>query len=53
MLQKITNIEDFFIPVNPFKSHGQYSKSSLRRALDLIHNDRPIGIFPASEVSSL
>ncbi|MDQ3289930.1 MAG: lysophospholipid acyltransferase family protein, partial [Bacteroidota bacterium] len=53
MLQKITNIEDFFIPVNPFKTHDAYNVPGLRRAMDLIHNDSPLGLFPGGEVSSL
>ncbi|MDQ4139467.1 MAG: lysophospholipid acyltransferase family protein [Bacteroidota bacterium] len=53
VLQKITNIEDYFIPVNPFKTHDQDNVPGLRKAMDLIHNDSPLGIFPGGEVSSL
>ncbi|PSR54658.1 hemolysin [Adhaeribacter arboris] len=53
VLQKITNIEDYFIPVNPFKTHDQDNVPGLRKAIDLIHNDSALGIFPGGEVSSV
>jgi len=53
VLKKISNIEDFVIPVNPFKMQYGQNIPGMRKALSFVQNDMPIGIFPAGEVSSL
>lgn len=54
MLQRIEPIKDCFFPVNPFDTakSGKSSFKGLRHALDHILDDKPLGIFPAGEVSS-
>jgi len=52
-LKKISNIEDFVIPVNPFKMQYGQNIPGMRKVLSLVQNDMPIGIFPAGDVSGL
>jgi putative hemolysin len=53
LLHKIDNIQDFFIPVNPFENHKQKSNfEGARKAFEHLKNGHPIGIFPAGEVST-
>ncbi|QNF35664.1 lysophospholipid acyltransferase family protein [Adhaeribacter swui] len=52
ILKKLPNMEEFFIPVNPFKTANQNHVPGVRKALRLLQNDVPIGMFPAGEVSS-
>ncbi len=54
LLQKITNLEGYFIPVNPFETmqHLRSSYSGLKNASTHLQNSSPLGIFPAGEVST-
>jgi putative hemolysin len=54
LLQKITNLEGYFIPVNPFETmqHLRSSYSGLKKASLHLQNRSPLGIFPAGEVST-
>jgi putative hemolysin len=54
LLQKIDSLKDLVIPVNPFDSKigGIGSVSGMRKAIEHIKEGKPIGIFPAGEVSS-
>ncbi|RDC61858.1 hypothetical protein AHMF7616_00447 [Adhaeribacter pallidiroseus] len=52
ILKKLPNIEDFLIPINPFKTPTQNQVPGVRKALRLLQDDVPVGLFPAGEVSS-
>lgn len=52
ILKKLPNIEDFLIPINPFKTPTQNQVPGVRKALRLLQDDVPVGMFPAGEVSS-
>ncbi len=52
ILKKLPNLEDYLIPVNPFKTPIQKQVPGLRKALRYLQDDVPVGIFPAGEVSS-
>lgn len=54
LLQKIKNIESFFLPVNPFDNINvnQSSLRGIKLTLEHLKAGNPVGIFPAGEVSS-
>lgn len=53
ILQKIPNLNEFFVAVNPFENVQHSSSiSGLKATFDLLQNGIPIGIFPAGEVST-
>lgn len=53
ILQKIPNLNEFFVAVNPFENVQHSSSiSGLKATFDLLKNGIPIGIFPAGEVST-
>lgn len=52
LLMRVPNIQHLLIPVNPFREQKSGSIAGLREALRQLHNDMPIGIFPAGEVAS-
>jgi len=53
ILKKISHIENFVIPVNPLKMQYEQTMPGMHKALTLLQNDMPVGIFPAGEVSGL
>lgn len=53
ILQKIPNLNEFFVAVNPFENVQHSSSiSGLKATFDLLQSGTPIGIFPAGEVST-
>jgi len=53
ILQKIPNLNEFFVAVNPFENVQHSSSiSGLKTTFDLLKSGTPIGIFPAGEVST-
>ncbi|MFH2143857.1 MAG: GNAT family N-acyltransferase [Bacteroidota bacterium] len=54
LLQKIKPLEYYILPVNPFENRQEVksSYSGLKLALQHLQEGRPLGIFPAGEVSS-
>lgn len=54
LLQQIQPIKNHFISVNPFENHkGAYSSiPGLKATLRQLSEGKPVGIFPAGEVSS-
>ncbi|MDX5481049.1 MAG: lysophospholipid acyltransferase family protein [Hymenobacteraceae bacterium] len=52
LLMRVPNLQSLLIPVNPFREQKQGSIAGLRESLRQLHNDMPIGIFPAGEVAS-
>ncbi len=54
LLQRIEPIKHFFIPVDPFETSNQTTRSLAGTKLTLQHlkEGHPVGIFPAGEVSS-
>lgn len=54
LLSRIEPIADYFIPVNPLETHQQVQSSlgGMRAALLHLREGKPLGIFPAGEVSS-
>lgn len=53
ILQKIPNLSEFFIPVNPFENiENPSSISGIKNALRLLSDGVPISVFPAGEVST-
>ncbi len=53
LLKEIDAISDFFIGVNPFEDvKNTSSYSGIKAALEHINEDKPLGLFPAGEVSS-
>jgi putative hemolysin len=54
LLQKIKNIENFILPVNPFDNIAvsQSSLKGIKQTLEHLKQGNPLGIFPAGEVSS-
>ena len=53
LLNKIPNLKEFFIPVNPFENIGSISSiSGMKLAMESLRDGVPIGIFPAGEVST-
>lgn len=55
LLQKISPLEEYVIPVNPFENRKSISSgvSGLIQARNHLSAGHPIGIFPAGEVSSI
>jgi len=53
ILQKIPNLNEFFVAVNPFENVQHSSSiSGLKATFDLLKSGTPVGIFPAGEVST-
>ncbi len=54
LLQQVSPLESFFIPVNPLDEtlSGKSSISGMKQALSHLKEGHPLGIFPAGEVSS-
>jgi putative hemolysin len=54
LLQKVENLKDLFIPVNPFEDNPKAGSSfgGIREFLRHIKAGHPAGIFPAGEVST-
>jgi len=52
LLLNLTGLQSAFVPVDPFKPDNRKNIPSLRQVLEHLHNDMPVGIFPAGEVSS-
>lgn len=53
ILKKIPNLSEYFIAVNPFENVSNNSSiSGIKSTLELLNSGRPIGIFPAGEVSA-
>jgi putative hemolysin len=55
LLQQIPQISEHFVSVNPFDKSDKKSMniSGIKKAMKLIDDGHPVGIFPAGEVSSL
>ena len=53
LLKKIVPIKDYFLGVNPFESRKDISSAGgLKEALRHISEGKPLGLFPAGEVSA-
>lgn len=54
ILSHITNLKEFFFPVNPFQDKPELMKSfsGLRMASETLQNGGCLGLFPAGEVST-
>ncbi|QCR23131.1 lysophospholipid acyltransferase family protein [Pontibacter sp. SGAir0037] len=52
LLMRVPNLQELLIPVNPFREQNKGSVAGLRESLKQLHNDMPIGVFPAGEVAS-
>jgi len=52
LLKKIEPIKDYFLGVNPFENRNISSASGIKDAILHISSGKPLGIFPAGEVSS-
>lgn len=52
MLMKIDPIKDVLVPVNSLEYLEDNNFSGLRKTIELIENDVPVGFFPAGEVST-
>ncbi|MGQ1909290.1 lysophospholipid acyltransferase family protein [Marinifilum sp. RC60d5] len=54
LLKKIQPIQDYFLGVNPFETRKGVASSTggLKEALRHLSDGKPLGIFPAGEVSS-
>ena len=53
LLKKIVPIKDYFLGVNPFESRKDISSAGgLKEALRHLSEGKPLGLFPAGEVSS-
>lgn len=54
LLHKIEPLQPFTIPVNPFEKHKTIRSNSngIKWAFDHLKNNKPLGIFPAGEVST-
>ncbi|MCB9189331.1 MAG: lysophospholipid acyltransferase family protein [Flavobacteriales bacterium] len=52
MLLKIDPLKEVIIPVNPFENQEDPNFSGLRKTIELINENIPVGFFPAGEVSS-
>jgi putative hemolysin len=54
LLRRIDPIKDYIIPVDPFEGENQISSSvaGIKSALAHIKEGKPLGIFPAGEVST-
>jgi putative hemolysin len=53
LLNKIPNLKEFFIPVNPFEKVSSVSSvGGMKQAMESLRSGVPMGIFPAGEVST-
>ena len=54
LLQRMVPLEPYILPVNPFEEHKEAGSSiaGFKRALVHVREGRPLGIFPAGEVST-
>lgn len=53
LLRKIVPIKDYFLAVNPFEDRKNISSASgIKKALRHLEEGKPLGLFPAGEVSS-
>jgi len=53
LLNKIPNLKEFFIPVNPFEKVSAVSSvGGMKQAMESLRSGVPMGIFPAGEVST-
>lgn len=53
LLKKIVPIKDYFLAVNPFEDRKNISSASgIKEALRHLEEGKPLGLFPAGEVSS-
>lgn len=53
LLRKIVPIKDYFMAVNPFEDRKNISSASgIKEALRHLEEGKPLGLFPAGEVSS-
>ena len=53
LLKKIVPIRDYFLGVNPFESRKDISSAGgLKEALRHLAEDKPLGLFPAGDVST-
>lgn len=53
LLTKITNLEEYFIPVNPFEElKDRSSVAGILKILHLLSEGVPVAMFPAGEVAS-
>lgn len=52
ILMKIDPLKEVIIPVNPFENVDETNFGGLRKSIELINDQVPIGFFPAGEVSS-
>lgn len=49
LLMQISNMQNLFVSVSPFKEQQRDTIISLEEALSQLQNDRPLGVFPAGE----
>lgn len=54
LLQRIEPIQPYIMPVNPFEEHkeAQSSTKGIKEAIMHLRDGKPLGIFPAGEVST-
>ncbi|MGY5846198.1 GNAT family N-acyltransferase [Salegentibacter sp. HM20] len=54
LLQRLEPLEPYILPVNPFENHkeAKSSTSGIKAALKHLKEGKPLGIFPAGEVST-
>ena len=54
LLQRIEPLQPYIMPVNPFEEHkeAQSSTKGLKEAIMHLRDGKPLGIFPAGEVST-
>ncbi|NJW52225.1 GNAT family N-acyltransferase [Salinimicrobium oceani] len=54
LLQRIEPLQPYIMPVNPFEEHkeAQSSTKGIKEAIMHLRNGKPLGIFPAGEVST-
>lgn len=53
LLNKIPNLKEYFIPVNPFETVRSVSSiGGMKLAMETLRDGIPLGIFPAGEVST-
>lgn len=54
LLQRIEPVQPYIMPVNPFEDHkeAQSSTKGLKEAIMHLRDGKPLGIFPAGEVST-
>ncbi len=54
LLQRIEPVQPYIMPVNPFEDHkeAQSSTKGIKEAIMHLRDGKPLGIFPAGEVST-